>query len=128
MRGGGCCRSGVSDTYPMAHKRFSIPSENAWSGSNAGKKTSWRYLPDHGGKRREGIQYLDSLGGSPHSHLPICSTDSLSRRPQSPHDSDFKIFAQTKIYDGLVNLRLRSIVCAARHCLPRVMLLGKARG
>ena len=64
--------------------------------------------------------------------IPICRsarpTLSLSRRPQSPHDSDFKIFAQTKIYDGLVNLRLRSIVCAARHCLPRVMLLGKARG
>ncbi len=25
-----------------------------------------------GGKRRAGIQYLDSFGGSPHSHLPVC--------------------------------------------------------
>jgi hypothetical protein len=25
-----------------------------------------------GGERRGGIQYLDSFGGSPHSHSPVC--------------------------------------------------------
>jgi len=75
MGGGGYCRSGVSDTCPMAHKRFSIPSENAWSGSNAGKKTNWRYLPDRAARGHSVSGFFGRLSPFPLADLPVVAGD-----------------------------------------------------